>query len=68
GVFSRQAQIEMIDDRYPIVLVSGRRLAEEVRRTAYANYGGNVQRFLDTIVDEYSSAITHRRPEEVLNA
>jgi hypothetical protein len=68
GVFSRQAQIEIIDDRYPIVLVPGKRLAEEVRRMAYASYGGDTRALLEATADEYSTAITFRRPEEVLNA
>ena len=34
GVFSRQAQVEIVDDSYPVVLVSGARLAAVVRRSS----------------------------------
>ena len=67
GVFSRQAQIEIIDDRYPIVLISARRLAEEVRRMAHSTHAGEVEIMLDAVTSGYETAITNRRPEEVLN-
>ncbi len=46
GSFSRQAQVEVIDDQYPLVLISGGTLAQEVRRLAYASYAGDVQALL----------------------
>jgi hypothetical protein len=64
--FSRQAQIEVIDDEYPIVLVSGLRLAESVLRMAAADHGGDVASLLAASVEGYGLAITHRRPDEVL--
>jgi hypothetical protein len=66
GSFSKQAQIEIIDDQYPVVLISGGTLAATVRRMAQANYGGDLPALLLSTADEYSAAITHRRPEEVL--
>lgn len=68
GSFSRQAQTEIINDQYPLVMISGRTLAEEVRRLAYASFGGDVEALLIDTVRAYSSAVTHRRPEEILNA
>lgn len=67
GSFSKQAQIEIIDDQYPVVLVSGGTLASTVRRMAEANYGGDLDALLQATIDQYADAITHRRPEEVIS-
>lgn len=67
GSFSRQAQVEIIDDQYPVVLISGGTLASAVRRMAQANYGGELLALLESTVDGYGTAVTHRRPEEVLS-
>ncbi|MDQ1248376.1 MAG: hypothetical protein QG597_2748 [Actinomycetota bacterium] len=68
GVFSRQAQIEVIDDQYPVVLVSGRALAEEVLRMAAASFNGDLRVMLEALVGEYPESVTQRRPEEILQA
>lgn len=67
GSFSRQAQVEIIDDQYPVVLIAGGTLTETVRRMAEANYGGDVKALLKWTLDEYGAAVTHRRPEEVVS-
>ena len=67
GSFSRQAQIEIIDDQYPVVLISGGTLAASVRKMAQANYGGDLGALLQSTIDGYGEAVTHRRPEEVLS-
>ncbi|MGC4109822.1 MAG: restriction endonuclease [Nocardioides sp.] len=67
GAFSKQAQVEIIDDQYPVVLIAGGTLAETVRRMAQANHGGDLTALLQSTVDQYASAITHRRPEEVIS-
>lgn len=67
GSFSKQAQIEIIDDQYPVVLVSGGTLASTVRRMAEASYGGDLDALLQATVEKYAGAITHRRPEEVIS-
>ena len=46
GVVSHQAQVEIIDDRYPVVLIPGGRLAEVARLLAFASYGGDVDAML----------------------
>ena len=66
GVFSHQAQVEIVDDAYPVVLVSGGRLASTVRRIVHESYDGDVQSLLREVADTYESHITHRRPEEAL--
>lgn len=68
GSFSRRAQIEVIDDQYPLVMISGRRLAEEVRKMAFASHEGNVEAVLREAVSTYEGAVTSRRPSEVLQA
>lgn len=67
GSFSRQAQIEIIDDQYPVVLISGGTLAASVRKMAQANFGGDLGALLQATIDGYGDAVTHRRPEEVLS-
>ena len=66
GVFSKQAQVEVIDDGYPIVLVPGRLLVNEVRRLAELAHEGDVRAALEAASSSYSEAVTHRRPEEIL--
>lgn len=67
GSFSKQAQVEIIDDQYPVVLISGGTLAETVNRMAQASYGGELTALLASTVEEYPSAVTYRRPEEVIS-
>lgn len=68
GAFSKRAQIEVIDDQYPVVLIPGRVLAEEVRRLAAAGFDGDVQALLNMITKEYAELVTSRRPEEIMQA
>ncbi|WP_234786853.1 restriction endonuclease [Mycolicibacterium monacense] len=67
GSFSRQAQVEIIDDQYPVVLIAGGTLAATVRRMVQANYGGDTEALLASTVEQYEAAVTHRRPEEVIS-
>ena len=67
GTFTKQAQIEVIDDEYPLVLVDGKTLAEQVLRMAAADYDGDLNAVLTSVATEYEAAITHRRPEEILH-
>ena len=67
GAFSRQAQVEVVDDAYPLVLVSGGVLAATVRRIAAADFDGDLGALLNSTLTDYGGAITHRRPEEVLS-
>lgn len=66
GVFSQQAQVEIVDDEYPIVLIGARTLADAVYRLANQSYNGDVAALLDTALAQYGDAVTHRRPGEVL--
>lgn len=66
GTFSRQAQIEVIDDQYPLVLVDGKTLAEQVLRMAAADHDGDLDALLASVTSDYGVAITYRRPDEIL--
>ncbi|ASW58078.1 restriction endonuclease [Plantactinospora sp. KBS50] len=68
GIFSRQAQIEVIDDQYPLVLVDGRTLAEQVLRMVAADHDGDLGALLDSVLTDYDLAVTYRRPDEILLA
>lgn len=68
GTFSKQAQVEIIDDQYPVVLVNGRRLADVVRRLAHESFGGDVGILLQDIALHYEAHVTHRRPEEIISS
>jgi hypothetical protein len=67
GTFTKQAQIEVIDDDYPLVLVDGKTLAEQVLRMAAADHDGDLNAILQSAATDYEAAITYRRPEEILH-
>ena len=67
GVFSDQAQVEIVADQYPIVLVPALKLVDAVTQIAAADHDGDVSAFLDSVLDEYENAVTYRRPEEILS-
>ena len=66
GTFSKQAQVEVIDDEYPLVLIPARELVEHVERIAAEDFDGDVPKLLAAVSDEYLGSVTHRRPQEVL--
>ena len=68
GAFSKQAQVEIIDDQYPVVLVAGKALVTHVQRIAAAQSDGDVNRLLAQVAEEYDANVLYRRPEEVLGA
>jgi hypothetical protein len=68
GAFSKQAQVEVIDDQYPVILIPGKTLAEEATRIAAAAFDGDFNAMLNSLVEGYSDAVTQRRPEEILQA
>lgn len=66
GVFSKQAQVEVIDDRYPLVLVPAEKLVQVVIRLAEQSFAGDVEQLLETVEEEYATAVVNRRPDEVV--
>ncbi|MFH8223477.1 restriction endonuclease [Streptomyces sp. NPDC018057] len=66
GSFSEPAQLEMVEDQYPIVLVNGRDLARGLRGMARDDHGDDLVACLDHILYAQGVPITNRRPEEIL--
>ena len=64
--FSAQTQREVIEDRYPIVLICGRRLAEEVGRMLIERGDDDLKTLLDEIDAQYAAPLAPRDPEELL--
>jgi len=66
--FSESVQREVIEDKYPIVLIHGKRIAEEVSKLIFhSNQFNNIQEFLGFIDTEYPKRLKQRQPEEILN-
>lgn len=66
GAFSEPAQLEMVEDQYPIVLVSGLELADELRSMARDDHGDDLAACLNHILYAQGVPIAGRRPEEIL--
>jgi len=66
GTISRPAQLEMIDDQYPVLLISGTDLATYAQRLAQQAHAGNLDALLQDVTDNYPAAVSARRPEEIL--
>ncbi len=64
--FSESVQREVIEDRYPILLIHGKTLAEEVLRLTQDGGHDDVGSYLRAIDDTYESLIAQRRPEQIL--
>jgi hypothetical protein len=56
----------VIDDQYPLVLVDGKTLAEQVLRMAAADHDGDLEALLHSTIADYDIAVTYRRPDEIL--
>lgn len=66
GSFSEAAQLEMVEDQYPIVLVNGSALIHELRAIASEDHGGDLTACVEDILIHHSTKTTSRRPEEIL--
>ncbi|MFB4294557.1 restriction endonuclease [Nonomuraea sp. ATR24] len=66
GSYSEAAQMEMVEDQYPIVLINGMDLIKELRAMARDDHGGDLGECLDHILSSTVTTITNRRPEEIL--
>jgi hypothetical protein len=64
--FSTQTQREVVEDRYPIVLINGRRVGAEVRKMLVEGGGGTLESFLDRFEEENDHLSTISDPEELL--
>jgi hypothetical protein len=63
--FSDRTQQEVLQDRYPILLINGRRLAEEVR-TAIIDRGDDFSALLAEIAVTHGSIVDISDPDQVL--
>lgn len=65
--FSLAVQEEVIQDRYPISLINGKRVAQEVLKIVHdSDDFDSVTAFLDHLSENHQSRISSRDPEEVL--
>ncbi len=64
--FSERVQIEILEDKYPILLINGKKLAEVVNEIVFDQGYKNVRQYLKKIDLEYEGAIQYRDPEEIL--
>ncbi|MEU7748644.1 restriction endonuclease [Nonomuraea sp. NPDC049158] len=65
GSYSEPAQVEMVEDQYPIALINGMDLIRELRAIARDDHGGDLFACLDHILTG-TATTTNRRPEEIL--
>lgn len=66
GSYSEAAQLEMVEDQYPVLLVNGRDLVREIRAMARDDHGGDLMTCVEHLVDHRAVPVAHRRPEEIL--
>jgi hypothetical protein len=64
--FSDKVQIEILEDKYPILLINGRKLSQEVNEIIFDQGYKNVKEYLEDIDSRYEGAIKYRDPEEIL--
>lgn len=64
--FSEPVQREVLEDEYPVMLIHGLRLAEEVSALVYEQGFEDVISLLNELDTEYDSHIYSRKPEEIL--
>ena len=64
--FSNAIQREIIEDRYPILLVNGLSLAQQVNASVYGGGFTSVDEYLRHVDSEYESSVAARDPEEIL--
>lgn len=64
--FSRQSQLEVIEDAYPLIKVSGLTLATETLKLVEAGGFRDVLGYLESLELEYPEMIRNRRPDEIL--
>jgi hypothetical protein len=64
--FSPALQLEIFQDQYPVMLVNGGRLADEVTRMRRAGGFGSTEDFLNYVDSDYDAQVSARHPEEIL--
>ena len=64
--FAETVQREVIEDKYPIMLINGLQLAEEARRLAYEAGFADFKMYLRDLDRRYEGMVAKRQPDEVL--
>ncbi|MCC4610963.1 restriction endonuclease [Xanthomonas campestris pv. esculenti] len=64
--FSEAVQREVYDDQYPVLLLNGVGLANEVTKLRLAGGFTSTEKFLEHVDADYEAQVSSRRPEEVL--
>ncbi|MCD7097848.1 restriction endonuclease [Stenotrophomonas sp. MMGLT7] len=64
--FSEAVQREVYDDQYPVLLLNGVGLANEVTKLRLAGGFASTEQFLGHVDADYETQVSSRRPEEVL--
>jgi len=64
--FSEAVQREVLEDKYPIILINGYRIAQELLTAMYEDGVSKAEDFLKRIDDTYEEQIMVREPEEIL--
>jgi restriction endonuclease Mrr len=65
--FSDRCQREVIEGKFPIILINGQRVAKEVMALMHANGYSSVTKYLDYIDSLHYQKIMQRDPEEILS-
>ena len=66
--FSRESQLEFIEDEYPLIKVSGLTLATETLKLVEAGGFRDVLGYLESLELEYPDMIRNRRADEILDS
>ena len=66
GVFSDQAQKEVYNDKYPLMLINGSLVADIVASSMHLEKISNVENFLQQIDNIYLDKVMNRRAEEII--
>ena len=66
GIFSYRAQNEVFNDKYPLMLINGKLVAETVARTMHKDKFSSVSKLLSQIDSIYSQKVMNKRPEEIV--
>ena len=65
--FSKQSQLEVIEDAYPLIKIGGATLATETLKLTEAGGFSSVLGYLESLELEYPKMIQNRRPDEILD-
>lgn len=64
--FSEAVQREILEDKFPVILINGLRLAKEVLSIVNESGYADVKEFLTTIDSQHDSKIQQKDPDEIL--